>query len=498
MQDIKIREDKIKEKRKHTQFRDFLKELASRCWLSLYRKKWFLSRYPETDRIGQEVLLDEFEKRRDDMVHHWIAYSGDFLQDFSKLFTHTQLPPIIQAFENTNCEFADHVYGAKNAYLSFMVAYNSENILYSYHIKENCINILNSVMARNGSNNVYFGMGIINGYNIFFSKFIFDSSDIRFSTNLMWCSECLFCNNLQNQSYCIENKQYTKEEYMQQKEKLLRQKERFLWWYLKLPVEWDNFASIDAHGSFVIESEQAENSYMWYHLKNTRNTVLVWGTWWVKNAFDALVWWSPSAGDCYGTCHCGGNSMNAYSTYCLFGWCTNSYYSYFLEACSNCLGCIGLKNKSFCILNTQYTKEEWFEKANEIFAQMDKDWTLGKYLPATMNPFYFNDTLAYLIDDTFTKEEVTKEWYLRRDEEIKVDVPAWAEVIGSKDFASYQWFNDKGEREIDPKILKKVIKDEKWNIYRIIPMELEFLQKYSLPLPEIHRLERIKLGFKFK
>jgi len=26
-----------------------------------------------------------------------------------------------------------------------------------------------------------------------------------------------------------------------------------------------------------------------------------------------------------------------------------------------------------------------------------------------MNPFYFNDTAAYLIDDSFTKEEVEKE-----------------------------------------------------------------------------------------
>ncbi|MEI6774389.1 MAG: hypothetical protein WCL18_06480 [bacterium] len=44
-----------------------------------------------------------------------------------------------------------------------------------------------------------------------------------------------------------------------------------------------------------------------------------------------------------------------------------------MEQCSYCLGCIGLKNKEFCILNKQYTKEEWFEMANKIFEQMDKD-----------------------------------------------------------------------------------------------------------------------------
>ncbi|MEI6774387.1 MAG: hypothetical protein WCL18_06470 [bacterium] len=51
----------------------------------------------------------------------------------------------------------------------------------------------------------------------------------------------------------------------------------------------------------------------------------------------------------------------------------NTYYSYGMESCSFCLGCVGLKNKSFCILNKQYTKEERFELANKIFEQMDKD-----------------------------------------------------------------------------------------------------------------------------
>ena len=129
---------------------------------------------------------------------------------------------------------------------------------------------------------------------------------------------------------------------------------------------------------------------------------------------------------------------------------------------------------------------------------MDKDWTLWQFFPGWMNPFYFNDTAAYLIDDSFTKEEVTKEWYLRRDEEINVDVPVWAEVITTKELNNFQWFNEKGERKIDPEVLKKVIKDKKGNYYRIVPMELEFLQKHWLPLPEIHRLDRIKLGFKFK
>jgi hypothetical protein len=37
---------------------------------------------------------------------------------------------------------------------------------------------------------------------------------------------------------------------------------------------------------------------------------------------------------------------------------------------------------------------------------MEQDGTLGEFFPATMNPFYFNDTAAYLIDPSFSKEEV--------------------------------------------------------------------------------------------
>ena len=113
-----------------------------------------------------------------------------------------------------------------------------------------------------------------------------------------------------------------------------------------------------------------------------------------------------------------------------------------------------------------------------------------------MNPFYFNDTVASLIED-FTKADVSKTGYLRRDEEIKVDIPPEADIVETKNLSSYQWFEN-DTWTINPEILKKVIKDEKGNYYRIVKMEYDFLMKYGLPLPELHRLERIKLWFKFK
>jgi hypothetical protein len=49
---------------------------------------------------------------------------------------------------------------------------------------------------------------------------------------------------------------------------------------------------------------------------------------------------------------------------------------------------------------------------------------------------------------------------------------------------------------IDPAILKKVIRDEEGNVYRVIKMEYDFLVKHGLPLPRKHWLERLKGHFR--
>jgi hypothetical protein len=166
-----------------------------------------------------------------------------------------------------------------------------------------------------------------------------------------------------------------------------------------------------------------------------------------------------------------------------------------MDSCSFCLGCIWLKNKSYCILNKQYTKEERYEKVDEIFTQMEQDWQLWEFFPATMNPFYFNDTAAYLIDPSFTKEEVTKLWYLRRDEPIKVDIPEGAVTVKSSELGQFESTNEQWNWKLDETVCKRVILDENGDAYRIIPLELEFLQQYGLPLPRKHWLTRMKETF---
>ncbi|PID34556.1 MAG: hypothetical protein CR971_02675 [candidate division SR1 bacterium] len=327
--------------------------------------------------------------------------------------------------------------------------------------------------------------------------------------------------------------------FMQKKKELLMQKGNFDKRRTSKNKENSNILSQNVDGKFILESQNISDGLYVYRAKNGKN-LLFFGSESGENHenIDVVLGGSPHGNHLYGCCNLGGVE-HMYLCDAINGG-SNNYYSYYLINCSYCLGCIGLKNKSYCILNKQYTKEERYDKVNEIFTQMEKDGTLGKFFPGSMNPFYFNDTAAYLIDDTFTKEEVEAEGYLRRDEKIKVDIPEGAEIVyvershpegnegssthkidsslrsegqlndyqGRKVNGKFYPISEIGnkvpkvesgaERWIDPEILNKVIQDKEGNYYKIVKMEYDFLMKHKLPLPKLHWLDRIKLGFTFK
>ncbi len=421
------------------------------------------------------------------------TYAWKFWESYKKLFDAISYPNLARWWEVSNADFAHKVFYSRDCYLSFEICY-SEKVAYSVNVKDNCYNVINSVMVGDNSEVIANSVCIFKSSNVFYSKFIVDSSFIWFSSNLTWCHDCIACSALQNQSYCIQNTQYSKEEYLLRKETILQDKRNFDALFSQIPMTEKLLACKDTTGIYTIKSTDLEDGNFTYRINHGKNTLFVGNAEWSEYFYDVA---SAAYGKHYYGIVGGGQAENAYCSVEIV-WGSKIFYSYFLNDCSYCLGCIGLKNKSFCILNKQYTQEERFVLANDIFAQMEKDWSLWAFFPWWMNPFYFNDTAAYLIDDSFTKDEVTKEGYLWRDEAISADIPPWADIISTDQITNYQWFDTRGKRVIDKKILKKVVKDEKWNYYKIVPMELDFLQKYGLPLPELHRLDRIKLGFKFK
>lgn len=490
MPDLQYWQEKIKERRKTTSWKDFLLTIGSWRPMAFYKNNGHISKYPESERIQNIVSIQDHAAQRDSMTQYAMDWTGDLFADLAQLFRTVPIAAVNHFGENENCDYSDVAYNAKNIYLSIVTTRGVENAAYVFNCKDNSTNVFSSINVLEWSENVYASNYIIQSYNVFFSENIINSSNIRLSTNCIGCTECVDCDGLENVSYCIQNTKLDKDAYFLRKQEILQNKEKLIKKISDKPL---NMGSFNVQWTNLYNCHDVTNAYSCINVKNARNVALISSNEDNGDFYDVFM--GGRSTNFYGVCDAGGFSDNCYCiTQC--ATCASMYYSMFCEWCSFCLGCIGLKNKQFCILNKQYSKEERLQKVDEIFARMEQEGILGQFFPWSMNPFYFNDTASYLIDQSFTKEQVTQLWYLRRNEPVKVDIPVSAEVVKVNNLGEFESFDTHGNRQIDPTILKKIVVDEQWNHYRIVKMEYDFLLKYWLPLPRKHRLDRMKENFR--
>ena len=168
----------------------------------------------------------------------------------------------------------------------------------------------------------------------------------------------------------------------------------------------------------------------------------------------------------------------------------NARYNEECGECSNILGCEGLRKKSYCILNKQYTKEEYEKLLPKIIQHMkivpyiDKKgriYEYGEFFPSELSPFAYNETIA---QEYFplTKKEALKQGYSWQDTEernYKID-------IENKDIPDN--IND-----VSGDVIGKVIacghagtcKHQCTEAFKIIPEEFKFYKRMNLPLPRL-------------
>ncbi|MEK7615744.1 MAG: hypothetical protein AAB420_00880 [Patescibacteria group bacterium] len=122
-----------------------------------------------------------------------------------------------------------------------------------------------------------------------------------------------------------------------------------------------------------------------YDLAFSKNCYLVMCDWETENSMYS-----------FHTCQCKDVVDSFYSNGCNFSYelvnsadcygssfltqsiaCNNCILGYDLRGCSDCIMCVGLRNKKYCILNEQYTKEEYEKKRAEM--QLDRRDKLHEY-----------------------------------------------------------------------------------------------------------------------
>ena len=230
--------------------------------------------------------------------------------------------------------------------------------------------------------------------------------------------------------------------------------------------------------------------------------------------------------------HSGYNTL--FSLFCL-SHSDNSLFCFYCNEIKNSFACVWLKNKSYCILNKQYTKEEYEELVPKIIEHMIGMWEWGEFFPSSLSPFGYNETVA-MEYFPMTREEVLSSspekatWAERSSAELRlrgitqtenhIDSSSvthpnpplsrreWAET-----FLHWPTFNWSDYEPPFPKV-EKIIPASKlpediskipddilnWAIecevtkkpFRIIKQELEFYRKHNLPIPRRHPDQRHK------
>ncbi|MEM5810054.1 MAG: hypothetical protein QW156_04170, partial [Candidatus Aenigmatarchaeota archaeon] len=344
-----------------------------------------------------------------------------------------------------------------------------------------------------------------------------DCLDIYFCKNCTGCSNCFGCANLKHKSYCIFNKQYSKEEYFEKIKTLdYGSFKNLVEIQMKAEDFWKNFPQKFIHGR---HNENVSGDYI-YNSKNVINSYFIEGGEDLKYCTFMLN--SPIR-DCYDYTIFGNNAELIYESLvvgegasmlksCLICWpnCKNLEYCIMCASSSNLFGCIGLRHKQYCILNKQYTKEEYERLVPKIIEHMNKMpyidkkgrvYKYGEFFPPELSPFAYNETIA---QEYFplTKEKALEKGYKWKDEEQRYykpdlkteDLPDHIkdvkdDILGKIIQCAHAKLNKDG-------ILQATCNENCTTAFKIIEPELQFYRKMNLPLPRLcpncRHFQRIK------
>ncbi len=345
--------------------------------------------------------------------------SRPFFEQFRELRFRT--PKVTVAhFRCVGSDYTNQSQDLKNCYLCF-AGDASEDCMFGswyFHCREcvdgsmlhSCELLYDALNCTNCSRSAY----LENCADCFESLFLKDCKG---------CSNCFGCVGLRNKSYYWHNEELSKEEYQSRLNAFVRSRHN-------INEEQKNLAALALtvptkyyQGMKIINSTGA-------YLQNTKNTRYAF------NAGDAED--SSYAQDAWGIKNCMDITESAYNEldYEMEGigytarnigvsrsWnIFNSRYSENCFSANNVFGCVSLHKKDYCILNKQYTKEEYEALAPKIVEHMKATGEWGEFFPAEISPFAYNETVAQHYFP-LTKEEVLKNgwrWYDRPAREYTV------------------------------------------------------------------------------
>ena len=413
----------------------------------------------------------------------------------------------------SNSPYSNNATDPKNCYLVFNTT-SPEDSMYSNGVNfiRDCVDV--SHVSR--SETCYQSFWLQSCSRTHFSSQCADSSDLWFSRDCQGCMNCFGCVNLRNKNYCFFNQQLSKEEYEKRvADYNLRSRDgldiaithtRAFW--EKFPLkEHQGLKNTDCTGSYVTNSKNVHDSFLVRESENIRYCQYLQETPVAKDCYDYTTW-GDTAEMLYEATSCGTGAHN-----CKFVWLVQENV-HDQEYTMNCtqgseylFGCIGLRKKTYCILNKQYTKEEYealvpkLKKHMEDVPYLDKAgriYKYGEFFPMEFSPWAYNETI---VQEYFplSKEEAVSKGYRWRDVDTKDYVPT---VKVEQIPLDIKETPDSITKEIIECAHKGECNQNCTKAFRIIADELSFYRKIGVPVPTLcpscRTMERLKMRLKME
>jgi len=405
------------------------RRLAVRNEMNLYKRKCDLCSDPTISTFFQESKYKVFCNKcwwSDSWDATDYGQAFDFKRPFfEQLAELERKTPHFATFNDSaseDCEFTNYGMQNKSCYLSLCGF--SENIYFS-----NVALFSKSCIDCSHINRCELCCDCIDChacYSLAYSKDCKNCSNSMFLNDCKNCKNCFLCTGQNNKEYMVMNQQLTQEQYQEYLTNIKLD-------YQMVTACQESLQKLNQETPKKCNHNQSSENVSGDYINSCKNCYQCFDTF--NNLLDSAYCDTSGVESnlLYDCSNSGAGSTQCYesigSSRCnnvkFSNYCKPCFDSDYIQYCSgsHLFGCIGIQNKEYCILNKQYSPEEYFYLKSQIIEHMKQTGEWGEFFPINNSSFAYNKTLA---NEFFpmTKEQVLEKGWKWQDEKIEELKPA--------------------------------------------------------------------------
>ncbi len=401
-------------------------------------------------------------------------FSRPFFEQYAEMAKRVPRPALVNGYEyDVNSPYTNYSASNKNCHMIFD-SDSSEDSYYSYSIN-NCKNCMDCYRVRD-SELCYECVDCINCYG---SWYLQDCANVQGGVFLKDCvnvKNSFMCVGLRHKEFHIFNKPVKPEEFKEKVKELMSRKnieqlkKEFADFCLKIPNRFmHGLRNEDVMGDYLNNCKSAIDCFDCIKVENSKYYYQAFDD--GKDCMD-VEQVGVKAELCYECSNVGYTAYNVRFTKSALSNLSNLTYCDMVFHCRNLFGCVGMNKKQFCILNKQYTEDEYKALVPKIIEHMKQTGEWGEFFPIQYSSFAYNESHAYNFYPLSKADVISRGW-------------KWRDQVTTSQVATLKELPDLAS-EVTDALSKELLQCPRcFRNYKLTAQEILVYQKASIPVPSI-------------